>query len=242
MSCFTGLCISASVLTIMALSLDRYVAIRHPVRSRQTSSATCVRLTIFGIWIVSGVIMVPLAVVRSITFHGLSDEESVAMCGEHWPSDVMRIAFDAFLFVFIYIIPGTVVIFSYSSTGCTLMTGDTVLQRTGSELCQADKILAGRRRLARMLLVLAILFALSWMPYHAIYLYTDFSSRSPADTSLILSYAVLLGHSHSAQNPVLYCFMNASFKRGLRNLMKCRTEPTVTTRVSICLTHKTSVY
>ena len=184
------------------------------------------------------VIMVPLVVVRSITFHGLSDEESVAMCGEHRPSDVMRTAFDAILFVFIYIIPGTVAIFSYSSTGCQPMTGDTVLQQTGSELCQADKILAGRRRLARMLLVLAILFALSWMPYHTIYLYTDFSSRSPADTSLILSYVLLLGHSHSAQNPVLYCFMNTSFKMGLRNLMKCRTEPTVNTRVSVCLTCK----
>jgi hypothetical protein len=177
--------------------------------------------------------MVPLAVVRSLTFHVLSGEESVAMCGEHWPSDVMRSAFDIFLFVFIYIIPGTVVIFSYSSTGCTLMSGDTILQRTGSEACHADKVIAGRKRLARMLLVLAILFAISWMPYHAVNLYMDISSRSSTDTfPSILSYALLLGHSHSAQNPVLYCFMNSSFKRGLRNLMRCRTAPTVTTRVS----------
>ena len=217
----------------MALSVDRYVAIRHPVRSRQTSSAFSVRITIVGIWLVSGAIMVPLAVIQSLTWHPLPSGEAVSLCGEHWPSVSTRTAFDIFLFIFIYVMPGTVVIFSYSSTGCTLLTGDRILQRTGSDVCHADNVMAGRRRLARMLLVLAILFAVSWMPYHAVNLYMDCSSQSGHGASLdVLSFALLLGHSHSAQNPVIYCFMNNSFKRGMRNLMRCRGAPTINDRVS----------
>ena len=46
--------------------------------------------------------------------------------------------------------------------------------------------------------------------------------RNKEDTLAALSFALLLGHSHSAQNPILYCIMNASFKRGMLAVMKCR--------------------
>jgi hypothetical protein len=74
-----------------------------------------------------------------------------------------------------------------------------------------------------MLLVLAVLFALSWMPYHAVSLYADFASNSETANSLTsLSFALLLGHSHSAQNPIVYCLMNNNFRNGMIGLLCCR--------------------
>ena len=163
--------------------------------------------------------MIPLLIVRTLNVQ--EGIVTIAFCHENWPGSSSRKIYDIILFVFIYVIPGSVVVVSYSATGCHLMTATRNLTRTNSEVTQSYKVMAGRRRVAKMLLVLAILFALSWLPYYTIMLYTDFNNTK--DASLTgLSFALLLGHSHSAQNPVIYCFMNSSFKTGMLTLLKCK--------------------
>jgi len=49
--------VSVSVLTLTAISLERYYAIVHPLRLRATVSRT--RLTIVAIWIISAILIVP---------------------------------------------------------------------------------------------------------------------------------------------------------------------------------------
>lgn len=207
----------------MALSLDRYLAIRHPVKSRMFSTKSHVKIAIVLIWLLSCVIMVPLAIVKKVFDEVIKEDVHFRSCHEDWSPAQGRRLFDIFIFVFIYIIPGAVIIVSYSTTGCHLLASEKALQRQDSDVYQMYKIMAGRRRVARMLLILAILFAVSWMPYHAINLYTDFSSKREAGNSLMpFSFALLIGHSHSAQNPILYCFTNNSFKRGMVGLLKCQ--------------------
>jgi len=52
-----GVSVSVSVLTLTAISLERYYAIVHPLRLRATPGRT--RVTILAIWLVSAVLMVP---------------------------------------------------------------------------------------------------------------------------------------------------------------------------------------
>ncbi len=229
---------AASVLTITALSLDRFIVIRHPVRSRIISTTGHARIVILLIWMVSCGIMVPLLIVKTLNTPELLhlpavDVPDIAYCHENWPGARARQTYDVILFVFIYVIPGFVVIVSYSATGCHLMSGIKTLTRQDSEVYQSSKVLAGRRRVAKMLLVLAILFAASWMPYYIIMLYTDFKKDKGQEASLTaLSFALLLGHSHSAQNPVIYCVMNSGFKRGMLTLLSCRWRAPVDHHVS----------
>ena len=207
----------------MCLSLDRYIVIHHPVKSRWISTTSHVRGTVVLIWCIAVAIMVPLAVIRSITTTPLMDGEIVVFCHEKWPTHRSRQIFDICLFVFIYVVPGAVVLVAYSSTGCLLLHSAPSLQRQDSDVYKSSKIMRGRRRVAHMLLVLAVLFALSWMPYHAVSLYADFGSKAQTESSLTaLSFALLLGHSHSAQNPIVYCLMNRNYKTGMWALLCCR--------------------
>ena len=276
--------IGASVLTIMFLSVDRYFAIRHPVDSRaRITTVGHVTAAIALIWTVSGAIMVPLAVTRSLEEYALPaaggfDSSAVAavaaatgdgpdppapavvmtlaFCHEKWPTRRARHVFDVFLFLFIYVVPGTTVGVSYALTGCRLIRGDRDLvdggnggggsagdgadqrrsgatgelrQHGGSNVSSSTdggyaRVLAGRRRVARMLLVMAIAFAVSWLPYHAVSLYVDFVNKADVDEVSLaaLSFALFLGHTHSAQNPILYCIMNRSFKRSVSAVLMCR--------------------
>jgi len=52
-----GVSVSVSVLTLTAISLERYYAIVHPLRLRATPSRT--RLIIVAIWVISAILIVP---------------------------------------------------------------------------------------------------------------------------------------------------------------------------------------
>jgi len=81
--------------------------------------------------------------------------------------------------------------------------------------------MAGRRRVARMLWVVAGLFAVSWLPYHTVSLYLNFVSDNDTVSLTVLSVALLLGHSQSAQNPVVYCIMSSTFKHAMMSVLRC---------------------
>jgi len=83
-TCATGVCVGASVMTIMLLSIDRYVAVRHPVKSRNFSSTGVVIATALGAtWVVAGVIMAPLLAMRSVVgVTPLASGEQLDICRE----------------------------------------------------------------------------------------------------------------------------------------------------------------
>jgi len=82
--------------------------------------------------------------------------------------------------------------------------------------------MASRRRVARMLWVVAGLFAVSWLPYHTVSLYLNFVSDNDTVALSVLSVALLLGHSQSAQNPIVYCIMSSAFKHAMTSALRCR--------------------
>lgn len=230
-------------MTIMLLSIDRYVAVRHPVKSRHFSSTGVVIATaLCATWLVAGVIMAPLAAMRTVNGIQLDSGEPLDFCLEHWPSKRARQSFDVLLCVFIYVVPGLVVVTSYVSTGCTLLSGGhhaALLRRDASDTSAGGggygRALAGRRRAAAMLLLVACLFASFWLPYHVINLYLDFAPSGTMTSSWggagggasnwiswLASLSLLLGHSHSAQNPIIYFVMSRGFKRDLVALLTCR--------------------
>jgi hypothetical protein len=71
---------------------------------------------------------------------------------------------------------------------------------------------------ARILLLLAVLFAFCWLPYNVLALLIDWGFNKDIE---LLSYTLLLGHANSAINPVLYCFMTRNFRRAVRELVLC---------------------
>ncbi len=224
---FTGVCITASVFTIMAVSLDRYVAIRHPVKLLGVSRVPKTIGSLLCIWGLASLVMLPIPLIQKLQIQPIPNGETLAFCLEMWPSQVFRKVFDVFLFVILYVVPGSVVTYCYASTGCKLMRGDRTLRHSDSQASNSSNVIAGRRRLARMLLILAILFACSWLPYYVTVLYESFSNgmENEGTASGYLTfrpYALLLGHSHTAQNPILYFVMNPSFKQGVKAVMGCR--------------------
>ena len=222
----TGVSVASSVLTITALSIDRYLAIRHPMTFRQVSTVGHARKLIVAIWIIAIAMMIPILVVRQVDIIDFLPAEPIKFCNEMWPRLLDRQIYDIFLLGMIYLIPGIVVTSCYGLIGRQLWTEGRNLYRTTTEMQaeQSNAIMAGRRRVARMLIVIAILFAICWLPYNVVTVYLDFDFERHTQLFLTsLPFSLWLGHANSACNPVLYCFMNRFFRRSLKKMLGCET-------------------
>lgn len=215
--------VAASIFTIATLSVDRLLAIRHPIIFRRVSNTRVATKFIIIIWIVSLVIMIPLLVVRKVDSHFLLLKEPIHYCHEGWDIS-QRQAYDVCLFVFVYVIPGFVIFTSYSLIGSKLWTEDKNLQRTESETSKGigKHVMSGRKRVAKMLIALAVLFAVCWLPYYIVSLYLDFAKSDDKGFLVVLPFTILLGHSNSAFNPILYFYSSKSFRKYLYRALKCK--------------------
>ncbi|XP_060596397.1 QRFP-like peptide receptor isoform X1 [Ruditapes philippinarum] len=218
-----GVTVAASVFTIALLSIDRYLAIRHPMLFRRLSTNAVAIKLILIVWLLSIALMVPLIIVREISVMDIIPTEPVYFCGEHWTDDAQRQHYDLALFAIVYIIPGCIICTCYGLIGSELFNENKDLKRTESATSQvmAKQMMKGRKRVAKMLIALAVLFAICWLPYYCVSLYLDFY---PEQTQLLvaLPYTIFLGHSNSALNPILYFYSSKSFRCVLLRMFKCR--------------------
>ncbi|KAL4720927.1 hypothetical protein ACJJTC_011239 [Scirpophaga incertulas] len=84
---------------------------------------------------------------------------------------------------------------------------------------QGLRLMKERKRVAWILLLLAVLFALCWMPYNIMQLLLDINLVDAKDLSMYLPYALFIGHANSAINPIVYCLMTRNFQRSARKLL-----------------------
>ena len=215
--------VAASVFTIALLSIDRFLAIKHPMVFRRVSTNGIAIKLIIAVWIVSLCLMSPLLVVRKISVIDLIPSDPVYFCGEIWPHEVSRRQYDIVLFFIFYVVPGAIVCSTYGMIGSELWKEDKDLKRTESETSRGlgKQMMRGRKRVAKMLIALAILFALCWLPYHSVSLYLDFHSTHKQLLD-ILPYTIFLGHSNSAFNPILYFYSSRSFRCFLVRMLRCK--------------------
>ncbi|XP_050401097.1 galanin receptor 2b [Patella vulgata] len=218
-----GVTVCASIFTIAVLSLDRLLAIRHPMIFKRVANYKIAAKMILVIWILSCGIMAPLIVFRKTQTLPISPNESLYFCHEDWPSLRDRQIYDSCLFVIVYVIPGVMIAISYGLIGRQLWTEDEDLKRSESEIGRgmSQKIMAGRKRVAKMLIALSVLFAVCWLPYYIVTLYLDFETHRTKDYLVVLPFTIFLGHANSALNPILYFYTSQSFRKYLIKWIQC---------------------
>ncbi|XP_037299078.1 neuropeptide FF receptor 1 [Manduca sexta] len=152
---------------------------------------------------------------------GILVERTIEFCTEKWPNSIRKELYGAFSFILVYAVPGCIVVVSYSLMGrrlCSVLPPFD--QAEGSANSQQRlRLVRERKRVAWILLLLAVLFALCWLPYNIVQLLIDVNAVQIDSASLVLPYTLLLGHANSAINPIVYCLMTRNFRRSLRKLI-----------------------
>ena len=218
-----GFSVISSILTLTVISAERFYAIRKPIRARAFMSRTRIQTIIAIIWVVSGISVLPTVFVRKEELVQEIFTLQIRQCIELWGVVSLKHLYNFALLLILYMGPVVFICVGYLHIGLNLWRSDSGLHACNSaaESDNARANLSGRRRVARMLFVLAILFALSWLPYHVMSILMDFLSEADVNKHgrllrNIHSFALWLGHTNSSINPICYCIMSSSFKSALK--------------------------
>ncbi|GBP97399.1 hypothetical protein EVAR_68759_1 [Eumeta japonica] len=99
---------------------------------------------------------------------------------------------------------------------------------TGAFHCDRLRLVRERKRVAWILLLLAVLFAMCWLPYNIMQLLLDINVLHPEAVSPFLPYTLLLGDFHSKEEIKAKKYRSTAVKlKPLAPSRRQRVEPSV---------------
>ncbi|XP_029828900.2 neuropeptide SIFamide receptor [Ixodes scapularis] len=220
-----GVSVCASVNTLVAISIDRFFAICHPMK-RQITIRVC-RVIIAVIWSFSLTITLPWTFFFRLMPMLSESNSSLQVCREDWPTERMgMLYFIVANLILCYLLPLCVI------TLCYIFIWLKVWRRRppgeAHDFGVENMIQRSKVKVAKMLLVVVIVFAISWLPLYAIFARLKIGeplvdgSAEQAVIEVAAPVAQWLGASNSCINPILYAFFNSKFRMGFKAiLLKC---------------------
>ncbi|CAH1775170.1 unnamed protein product [Owenia fusiformis] len=223
-----GVSVAVSVLTLSIISLERWYAICHPLKFRAT--ATRARIMIVVIWWVSCVIYIPelvsLKMSRTLPQH-YNFVDLLTKCTPIWPESLpsnSQMIYQLFSIVALYFIPLCFMSFTYIHIAVCLWSRAIPTETTGSgkgrviandrQAQSMENQLQGRRKAAKMLIAVVIMFAICYLPVHMLNIlrYAGVLPRHESvDVLALISH--WLCYFNSAINPVIYNFMSEKYRK-----------------------------
>nr|XP_043908333.1 galanin receptor type 1 [Solea senegalensis] len=198
-----------SIFTLSAMSVDRYVAIVHARRSSSIRVGRHALLGVLLIWSLSLVMAAPVAHYQSI----VEREDNTTFCWEVWP-DHQRKVYVMCTFVFGYLLPLVLISVCYTK----------VLKHLHKKLRNVSKKSElSKKKTAQTVLVVVVVFGLSWLPHHVVHLWVEFGSFPLNQASFLFRMvAHCLAYSNSSVNPVIYAFLSENFRNSYKQVFRCR--------------------
>ncbi|MBN3289035.1 NPFF2 protein, partial [Polypterus senegalus] len=224
-----GISVSASVFTLVAIAVDRFRCIVYPFKQKLTISTAV--LIIVVIWVLAISIMCPSGVMLQVTEEKslrviLGDDNKTNpfyWCRENWPNQEMRKIYTTVLFANIYLAPLSLIVIMYARIGITLFkTSMPIGGKTGHENQQT--VSKKKQKVIKMLLIVALLFILSWLPLWTLMMLSDYANLSEHQYRVINIYIYPFAHwlafFNSSVNPIIYGYFNENFRRGFQAAFK----------------------
>ncbi|KAL7876269.1 hypothetical protein AOLI_G00112320 [Acnodon oligacanthus] len=197
-----------SIFTLTMMSVDRYVAVCHPVKALDFRTPVKAKIINILIWVVSSAAGIPAMVLGSTQTNNGTTECALQFPDPYiyWDT-LMKIC----VFIFAFVAPLIIITVCYTQM---VMRLKSVRLLSGSR--EKDRNL---RRITRLVLVVVAVFVVCWTPIHIFILVKALAPGVPETTAVMGAYffCVALGYTNSSLNPILYAFLDENFKRCFRD-------------------------
>ncbi|NXM34739.1 OPSUV protein, partial [Oxyruncus cristatus] len=184
------------------LAFERYIVICKPFGNFRFNSRHAL-LVVAATWAIGIGVAIP-------PFFGWSrylPEGLQCSCGPDWYTVGTKYKseyYTWFLFIFCFIVPLSLIIFSYSQ----LLTALRAVAAQQQESATTQK---AEREVSRMVVVMVGSFCLCYVPYAALAMYMVNNRNHGLDLRLV-TIPAFFSKSACIYNPVIYCFMNKQFR------------------------------
>nr|XP_023670723.1 gastrin/cholecystokinin type B receptor-like [Paramormyrops kingsleyae] len=207
--------VSASVLSLTVISVNRYYSVHSPLNARTFFTWRRIFLTIIVVWVLSIAICMPLIFMNKRDEIQLIEDLPLVfpICREIWPQAKLKQAYNALLFVMLYCLP---VAFNLT---ISFLTGQKLwsTSQNFSEFDYRSQVvhssrLKTRKKIAKMVVALVVLFAVSWLPLYVAEIWIDREEPPPSWILQLRPFAQWLGLTNSSLNPICYCFIGDLYR------------------------------
>lgn len=227
-----GLSMACSVLTLIAIAVNRFFAVFYPLKMGFTKSLST--FTIAFIWLVSFATSSPMLYAMKV----IQKEDGNLHCIEQWSpafeGETSRKNYTLFLLTLLYALPLAAITVLY-----TAVVRKVWKRQVPGNLTAPNQLveLVTKKRVLRMLITVVIVFGLCWLPYYT-YLSMSFIVEScpPANVMFI---GLFLGHANSAINPCIYAIFNKECRGSLRSFNRACLPMLLGSRVPRTTNHNT---
>ncbi|XP_040911459.1 neuromedin-U receptor 1-like [Toxotes jaculatrix] len=223
----------ASILNVTALSVERYVAVVHPLKVKHMTTRAHVKRVIFLLWVLSMLCAVPNTSLHGIMVlppkFGRPFPQS-AICHVVKPTWMYNLIILISTVVF-FLLPMLIISVLYLLIGLRLhregiMTMvDTRCSFGPESLSRSHEQKLSKRnvQVTKMLCVLVVVFGLCWAPFHVDRLMWSYIDTSSEQHLMIFEHVHVVSgvcfYLSSAINPILYNLMSTRFREMFGHVM-----------------------
>uniref|UniRef100_A0A8C4Z6V5 Thyrotropin-releasing hormone receptor n=1 Tax=Gadus morhua TaxID=8049 RepID=A0A8C4Z6V5_GADMO len=231
---FQYLGINASSCSITAFTVERYIAICHPIKAQFLCTLSRAKKIIIVVW--------ALTSVYCVMWFFLSDTKELVYDNVVLVTCAYKVSRNYYLpiyftdFAVFYVLPLMLATILYGLIAKILilnplpsdpkektkkwkkeMQGGRIITSTNTS---SSTTAASRRQVTKMLAVVVVLFALLWMPYRTLVVVNSFLHTVYQDANFLL-FCRLCIYLNSAINPVIYNAMSQKFRAAFKKLCHC---------------------
>ncbi|XP_058950452.2 allatostatin-A receptor-like [Pocillopora verrucosa] len=198
---------SASVYSLVAISVERYFAVVHPYGNRGKLTMKRVKYVIAGCWVLAVAFNLPL-------FFTMQYNPEIDFCTEYWPAMWMARVYSTSWLIFFGALPIALMTVLYARVVRRLW----FKRDQGSRVTQAA-VLKSRKRVTKMVITVSLVYSVTWFPVLIIYMLNYFHD-SQQYGNIVYIIGIVIVTFNSCVNPFVYVFVNERFRNHLKRLFR----------------------
>ncbi|NXH15337.1 NMUR1 protein, partial [Bucco capensis] len=227
---FEAVCF-ASILNVTALSVERYIAVVHPLKAKYVVTRNHAKRVIITIWVLSVICSIPntsLHGLQPLYVPGRGQVPDSEICTLVKPRLTYNLIIQVTTIVFFFLPMGTISVL-YLLIGLQLKK-EKMLEALGTKSSGGHnhhnargRKEVKRRQVTKMLFVLVVVFGICWAPFHTDRLVWSFISTWTSHMLSMFQYIHIISgvffYLSSAANPILYNLMSTRFREMFKEAM-----------------------
>ncbi|XP_036985882.2 pyroglutamylated RF-amide peptide receptor [Artibeus jamaicensis] len=216
-------------LTMTCIAVERHHGLVHPFRMKWRYTLRRAFTMLGVVWLVAVVVGAPMWHVQRLEMkYDFLYEKQHVCCLEEWAGPEHQKVYTTFILVILFLLPLGVMLGLYSKIGYELWIRKRVEDSSGLRTMhgrELSKMARKKKRAVLMMVTVVTLFTVCWAPFHAVHMaleYGDFEKHHDEVTvKMTLAVVQIVGFSNSICNPIVYAFMNESFRKNFQSAV-CR--------------------